>query len=519
MTSSSELSVTIIDNTIKEKNKKITIYSVAVRTSERTSLTLRRYHEFLAFHDKLKRKCSSLTKGLKLPGRKLFSTSDPVDKRRSILKNYVTNLLTNQELARRDEVKEFFNMTSSLSSSSSSRLDSYDNDDDDDSDVEDEAYFSETSKQIGSSRTGSIDSGGSNHPSSERKCTKPSDFEFLKVLGKGSFGKVLLARHKEENSLYAVKVVNKSFVVRRNEARHMMSERNVLLKNKSNPFLVELKYSFQTTGRLYFVMDFINGGELFFHLQREKTFSEETGKFYAAEIASALGYLHSKNILYRDLKPENILLDSQGHVKLTDFGLCKEDMIDGISPTTFCGTPEYLAPEMIKKRPYDRTVDWWCLGSVLFEIYFGLPPFYDRNTSTMYSKICSSPLELPSGERTQKLSPPARNVLFRLLEKDNKLRLGARHDVDEIKCHPFFASLDWNQMEKKLLRPPFVPILKGSMDVSNFDSSFTKEALPTSLLESANGRRNDAMNLKNSSDDVFSGFSYIHSYAGHRTVF
>lgn len=157
-----------------------------------------------------------------------------------------------------------------------------------------------------------------------------------------------------------------------NEVKHIMSERNVLLGNVNHPFLVGLHFSFQTPAKLYFVLDYVNGGELFFHLQREKRFAVSRAQFYAAEITSAVGYLHSLNIVYRDLKPENILLDGQGHVVLTDFGLCKEDVAPGGTTATFCGTPEYLAPEVLKKHSYGRAVDWWCLGCVTYEMICGL---------------------------------------------------------------------------------------------------------------------------------------------------
>ena len=199
-----------------------------------------------------------------------------------------------------------------------------------------------------------------------------TDFEFLKVIGKGSFGKVILAHHKQEKQMYAVKVLEKKMILKKNETAHIMCERNVLLKNLNHPFLVGLRYSFQSHDKLYFVLDYVNGGELFFHLQKDRHFTEPRARFYAAEITSALGYLHSEGIIYRDLKPENILLDREGHIVLTDFGLCKDGLRDRDTTNTFCGTPEYLAPEVIQKQSYDRTVDWWCLGAVLYEMIYGL---------------------------------------------------------------------------------------------------------------------------------------------------
>ncbi|XP_067227148.1 serine/threonine-protein kinase Sgk2 isoform X4 [Chanodichthys erythropterus] len=169
---------------------------------------------------------------------------------------------------------------------------------------------------------------------------KPTDFDFLAVIGKGTFGKVLLAKLKADGKFYAVKVLQKKVILKKKEQKNIMAERNVLLKSLKHPFLVGLHYSFQTSEKLYFVLDYVNGGELFYHLQRERCFSEARARFYTAEVASAIGYLHSLNIVYRDLKPENILLDYQGHVVLTDFGLCKEGIEPEGTTTTFCGTPE-----------------------------------------------------------------------------------------------------------------------------------------------------------------------------------
>ncbi|MEE6475714.1 hypothetical protein FKM82_010844 [Ascaphus truei] len=281
---------------------------------------------------------------------------------------------------------------------------------------------------------------------------KPSNFHFLKVIGKGSFGKVLLARNKADEHFYAVKVLQKKAILKKKEEKHIMSERNVLLKNVKHPFLVGLHYSFQTADKLYFILDYINGGELFYHLQRERCFLEPRARFYAAEIASALGYLHSLNIVYRDLKPENILLDSQGHIVLTDFGLCKENIEPNGTTSTFCGTPEYLAPEVLHKQPYDRTVDWWCLGAVLYEMLYGLPPFYSRNTAEMYDNILNKPLQLKPN-----ITNSARHLLEGLLQKDRTKRLGAKNDFMEIKNHIFFSPINWDDLINKKITPPFNP--------------------------------------------------------------
>uniref|UniRef100_A0A672IZK7 Serine/threonine-protein kinase Sgk1 n=1 Tax=Salarias fasciatus TaxID=181472 RepID=A0A672IZK7_SALFA len=330
---------------------------------------------------------------------------------------------------------------------------------------------------------------------------KPTDFDFLKVIGKGSFGKVFLAKRKNDGKYYAVKVLQKKVILNRKEQKHIMAERNVLLKNVKHPFLVGLHYSFQTTDKLYFVLDFINGGELFFHLQRERTFPEPRAKFYIAEMASALGYLHSLNIVYRDLKPENILLDNEGHIVLTDFGLCKEGISQTDTTSTFCGTPEYLAPEVLRKQPYDNTVDWWCLGSVLYEMLFGLPPFYSRDTHEMYDNILHKPLAKRPGA-----SSMAWSLLEGLLEKDGTLRLGSRDDFNEIRAHGFFSSINWGELERKEIPPPFTPNVSSFSDISNFDPEFTEETVPNSICWSQEHSIVNASVME--ADDAFVGFSY-----------
>eukprot|EP00041_Stephanoeca_diplocostata_P019621 m.426244 g.426244 ORF g.426244 m.426244 type:complete len:500 (-) comp21354_c0_seq3:2739-4238(-) len=304
--------------------------------------------------------------------------------------------------------------------------------------------------------------------------TSLREFKMLRVIGKGSFGKVLLAKHLRTDKVYAVKVMDKSTILQQDAADRIMSEHNVLLGNESHPFLVALHYSFQTPGKIYFVLDYVNGGELYFHLNRDKKFSERRSLFYAAELTSALGFLHDHNVLYRDLKPENILLDGRGHIMLTDFGLCKEAMGPDDRTGTFCGTPEYLAPEMLEKRPYGRGVDWWCLGCVTYEMIVGLPPFYCQDWERMYDLILHADLTFPA-----LISPKCKSLLQGLLTRDPSFRLGCRGgDADEVKRHPAFSSTDFSRLDGRDITPPFDPKVQDFMDLSNFDPDVTSESVP-----------------------------------------
>lgn len=442
--------VEVIDGDRKEKNKKYAVYKVSISSSEGKPINVaHRYNEYLTLCNKLKKKYPELQ--IKLPGKKLFVTvdSEMVQARRVAIQDMFEKLLADPTVFQSADVQLFFTLRSS-------RPSSYETDD--------EAYYS-MNPSVQSSRRNSI---GCEEMMLKQNRTKPSDFEFLKVVGNGSFGKVYLARHLGEQKTYAVKVLNKQKVIEKNEARHVMCERQVLATNNQHPFLVALHYSFQTADKLYLVMDYINGGELFFHLQREKRFSEVRVRFYGAEIASALGFLHSQNIIYRDLKPENVLLDAEGHVALTDFGLCKGGKLQA---STFCGTAEYLAPEVLQQKPYDQMVDWWCLGAVMYELMLGLPPFYSKNRAEMYEMTLNNPLQF----RHDVLTDSAKDLLNKLLTKDKSERLGSHADVQDIKQHSFFKSIDWEQLEQRKIKPPFIPNLKeDSLDTSNFDQQFTK---------------------------------------------
>lgn len=281
---------------------------------------------------------------------------------------------------------------------------------------------------------------------------KIEDFELLKVVGKGSFGKVMQVRKKDTSRIYALKTIRKAHIISRSEVAHTLAERSVLAQI-NNPFIVPLKFTFQSPEKLYFVLAFVNGGELFHHLQKEQRFDVNRARFYTAELLCALECLHGFNVIYRDLKPENILLDYQGHIALCDFGLCKLDMKDEDRTNTFCGTPEYLAPELLMGKGYNKTVDWWTLGVLLYEMLTGLPPFYDENTNEMYRKILSEPLHFPSADI---VPPAAKDLLSKLLNRNPEERLGAAGSA-EIKAHPFFHAIDWRKLLQRKYEPTFKP--------------------------------------------------------------
>jgi len=320
-------------------------------------------------------------------------------------------------------------------------------------------------------------------------------FDLLKVIGKGSFGKVMQVRKKDTQRIYALKTIRKAHIAQRpGEITHILAERTVLAL-VNNPFIVPLKFSFQNPDKLYLVMSFVNGGELFYHLQREGKFDQDRSRFYAAELLVALEHLHGFNVVYRDLKPENILLDYTGHIALCDFGLCKLNMSETEKTNTFCGTPEYIAPELLESQGYTKTVDWWTLGVLLYEMMTGLPPFYDENVNTMYQRILTDPLNFPSDMPSE-----ARSVMTGLLQRDPSRRLGA-NGGEEIKRHPFFAKyVDWTRLLAKKIQPPFKPSVESVLDVANFDPDFTNEEAQDSVVTDSA--------LSETVQDQFKGFTY-----------
>lgn len=299
-----------------------------------------------------------------------------------------------------------------------------------------------------------------------------ADFDLLAVIGKGSFGKVMQVKKKDDGEIYAMKVLRKDAIIARKQVAHTRAEKAILQKIQ-HPFIVNLNYAFQTEDKLYMVLDYINGGELFFHLKKEGKFPEDRVKLYAAEIAQALHHLHNLNIVYRDLKPENILIDAEGHICITDFGLSKEIKKDE-GTNTFCGTPEYLAPEVLRNQSHGVAVDWWSLGTLIFEMLTGLPPFYSQNINIMYQKILNGELKFPSF-----ISDDAKSLLEGLLDRDPEQRLQG----DAVLQHPFFADINWEDLFEKKIVPPFKPEVKSKDDISQIDTCFTSEKAEDSLVE------------------------------------
>jgi len=283
--------------------------------------------------------------------------------------------------------------------------------------------------------------------SSKKRKVSMKDFTALKLLGRGSFGKVYLVQKRDNKKLYALKTLKKADVLKKNHINSVKIEKEVLQK-ADHPFIVKLKYSFQDHTTLYFVMEYCPGGELFKHLRRKGKFDEDSVRFYAAEVILAVQYLHENlNVIYRDLKPENVLLDVNGHIKLTDFGLSKE----GEKTYSFCGTPEYLAPEILAGKGHGKEVDWWTLGCLMYEMACGYPPFSDKVKTKMYNNIAQNKYTMPMF-----LSEGLRDLIQKLLVKDPTKRLGA-NGAQEIMNHEFFKKIDWDEVETMQTKPPIIP--------------------------------------------------------------
>ncbi|KAJ2744302.1 cAMP-dependent protein kinase catalytic subunit [Coemansia sp. BCRC 34301] len=287
------------------------------------------------------------------------------------------------------------------------------------------------------------------------------EFEVFRTVGTGSFGRVRLVRHRASNKYYAMKVLKKSHVVRVKQVEHVNSERRILAECNC-PFIVHMLGTCQDRINLYFFMEYVVGGELFTYLRRYQQFPSPVAKFYAAEVLLALEYMHARNIIWRDTKPENILLDNLGHVKLTDMGFAKK-VVD--RTWTLCGTPDYLAPEVIQAKGYGKSVDWWALGILIFEMIAGYPPFYDEDHYRLYEKVLAGHIQWPS-----QFDPIARDLVSRLLTADLSRRLGNLHRGSaDIKEHRWFAEVDWDRLAAREIPAPLIPPQKVEGDTSNFD--------------------------------------------------
>ncbi|XP_055333340.1 calcium-independent protein kinase C-like isoform X2 [Paramacrobiotus metropolitanus] len=332
------------------------------------------------------------------------------------------------------------------------------------------------------------------------------DFKFLKVLGKGSFGKVMLAElvSKPEpggsgEDLYAVKVLKKDTIIQDDDVECTMTEKRILALSARHPFLTALYCCFQTADRLFFVMEYVNGGDLMFQIQRARKFDEPRARFYAAEVVLALQFLHRHGVIYRDLKLDNILLDNEGHVKLADFGMCKEGISDGNLTSTFCGTPDYIAPEILQELEYGSSVDWWALGVLMYEMMAGQPPFEADNEDDLFESILHDDVLYPVW-----LSKEAVSVLKGFMTKNPVKRLGCvqvQGYEKAILVHPFFREIDFESLEQRKIKPPFKPKIKSKRTTENFDPEFTKEDPVLTPI--------DSTIVQGINQEEFVGFSFV----------
>ncbi|EGR27847.1 protein kinase domain protein [Ichthyophthirius multifiliis] len=320
-----------------------------------------------------------------------------------------------------------------------------------------------------------------------------NSFYLLSIIGKGSYAKVSLVRKKDDNQIYALKAIKKSLIEAKNQREHVIAERNIL-QQVDNQYIIKMKYAFQDKKKLFFALEFCPGGELYTLLSTKKHLNEQQQnlqniiykkiqkrtKFYAAQMVKALQYLHSRNIIYRDLKPENILIDKDGYIKLTDFGLSKMNVTDQQTATSLCGTPEYLAPEILNRQGHGKPADWWTLGNIIYEMITSLPPFYHSNRNILFKNIRE--MQPQPHERIQ---GNLKNLLTGLLEKNSNKRLGTIDGAKQIIDHPWFADLRWDLLEKRQIVPPFIPKLDSEIDIRYIDSEFKDLPLYSPTEENA----------------------------------
>jgi protein-serine/threonine kinase len=295
-----------------------------------------------------------------------------------------------------------------------------------------------------------------------------SCFDVLKVIGRGTFGKVILVKNKMDNQLLALKCIKKQQIIKNKNIENIKNEKKTLEKIE-HPFIIKMRYTFQNREKIFLAFDYYNGGEMFFHLQKQKRFTENLAKFYAAEIFLALTYLHKEKFIYRDLKPENVIIDKNGHIKLIDFGLAKGNISSTNLTGTICGTNEYIPPEVICGKRYGFNFDWWGFGNILYEMIFGYPPFNDQNKSNLFKKIV---YQEPSYRGTN-VSAEALDLLKKLLKKDPRERI----KPSEIPSHPWFKGVNFEDIMNQRVVPPFKPKIKNEEDLSNIDPAFLNEAI------------------------------------------
>ncbi|KAG0211922.1 hypothetical protein BGX28_007204 [Mortierella sp. GBA30] len=329
------------------------------------------------------------------------------------------------------------------------------------------------------------------------------DYQLVKVLGRGCMGKVMLVREHKSKNLFALKAISKEWVILQREIEHTKSERNILanVARISHPFLIKLRHSFQSNAQLFMVLDYYPGGDIATQLAKWHSFDPERCLFYAAEIVLGIEELHRLGIVYRDLKPENILLALDGHIVLTDFGLSKQFPTfssGGDKTNTFCGTAEYLAPEILLADEYSYAVDWWSLGTLLYEMLTGITPFWAEDHAQMYQRVLEDELEFPP-----EMDPYTMNFLAALLERDPEHRLGS-YGASYVKEHPYFALIDWDMAMQKKLPCPYIPELVSEEDLSNFDDTFL--TMTPRLSPGVH-------TLSNSIQNCFQGYSYTDKMA------
>ncbi|XP_077582045.1 protein kinase C delta type-like [Stigmatopora nigra] len=352
----------------------------------------------------------------------------------------------------------------------------------------------------GADKNGKVnDSSSSVAPSVKRPHLTLNHLVFHKVLGKGSFGKVLLAELKGRGQYYAVKVLKKDVVLMDDDVECTMVEKRVLALAWENPFLTHLYSTFQSKEHLFFVMEYLNGGDLMFHIQDKGRFDLARATFYSAEILVGLQFLHSKGIIYRDLKLDNVMLDKDGHIKIADFGMCKENVFGDVRASTFCGTPDYIAPEILLGHKYTFSVDWWSFGVLLYEMLIGQSPFQGDDEDELFESIRSDTPHFPRW-----ITKEAKKLLELLFERDPTRRLGV---VGNIRAEPFFKSINWPSLEKRQEEPPFKPKVKSPSDCSNFDREF--------LSEKPRLSHGDKNLIESMDQSAFFGFSFVNPKLEH----